>query len=105
MSFAAQLRRAALWGGAAALIALALLALAEATGAAIWAALAVLPGLVAMVLLVGGVAFRAGQRWLYFRLSAPNAAYRRLNTASAAMRWLIWIDEDGRDRDASDPSD
>ena len=105
MSFAAQLRWAARWGGAAALCALALILLAKVTGAGIWAVLAVLPGFAALVLLVGGVAFRAGQRWLYFRLSAPNVAYRRLNTSSAAMRWLIWIDENGRDRDASDLSD
>lgn len=105
MSFAAQLRWAARWGGGTALCALALILLAEVTGAGVWAVLAVLPGLAALVLLVGGVAFRAGQRWLYFRLTAPNAAYRCLNTSSAAMRWLIWIDEDGRDRDASDLSD
>lgn len=100
MSFAAQVRWAARWGGLAALLALACLALAELAGNEAFAALAAVPGIAALVLLVGGVAFRVMQRRIYFRLGAPNPAYRRLNTAFAASRWLLWIDKDGRDRDA-----
>jgi hypothetical protein len=105
MSFRRQVRWA-LTRGLAAGVAGVMLAFAavifEASGIGFWQDVT---GIAAMGLIAGGAILGLGgafarplQRWA-FRHGMPSGRLRAFVLARAPLRWWVWVDADGRDRD------
>ncbi len=105
MSFARQVRRALKWGVAAGLAGVLLAfvsVLLEAYGHRLAAGVTGMAtmGLIAggaMLGLAGGVV-RPAQRWM-FRHGMPSGRLRGFALRQPVLRWWLWVDGNGRDRD------
>jgi hypothetical protein len=56
-------------------------------------------GLAAFLLLFGGL-MRPLQKKMYHRIFEASEHYRSRLAANPVIRWLCWLDAEGRDRDA-----
>lgn len=105
MSFSRQVWRALAWGAGAGLAGMLLAFVTVVLEAQEWrrmqgvAAIATM-GLIgggAMLGLAGGMA-RPAQRWM-FRHGMPSGRLRGFVLRWRALRWWLWVDGNGRDRD------
>lgn len=105
MSFARQVRRALKWGTLAGLAGVLLAfpaVMLETRGYRLASGVTGMTtmGLIAggaMLGLAGGVA-RPAQRWT-FRRGMPSGRLRGLMLRQPVLRWWLWVDGNGRDRD------
>lgn len=66
----------------------------------IWANVVTLCLFVALVLLVFGGVGRPLQKKIYHRVFEASDHYRTRLAANPLIRWFLWLDSEGRDRDA-----
>jgi SNF family Na+-dependent transporter len=107
MSFSDQVRWSRKWGAIVLLLSalmVGMLLLIRENGAreAVlrWGDIAMLPVGMALVLLVFGWLMRPLQKKIYHAFLEANERYRSHMSVNPVMRWLLWIDREGRDRDA-----
>jgi hypothetical protein len=65
-----------------------------------WGDVVLLPIGIGIVFLVFGGLMRPLQKKMYHSLFEANETYRRRLAVNPVMRWLLWLDTEGRDRDA-----
>ena len=107
MTFSDQVRWSRKWGAVLLLLSgvvvVALLVLRE-NGARDevlkWGDLVTLPIGMGIVFLVFGGLLRPLQKKMYHSFFEPNETYRRRLGVNPVMRWLLWLDTEGRNRNA-----
>jgi CHASE2 domain-containing sensor protein len=107
MRFRDQLRWCRKWGAILLLFSaavLGVLVLLRETGyreaVLSWGDLVMLVVGAAIVLLVFGGLMRPFQKKMFHTVFEANESYRTRLAVNPVMRWLLWLDSEGRDRDA-----
>lgn len=105
MTFAAQVRRALRWGIGAGLAGVLLAFVAVVLEAQGYRLMSGMTGIATMGLIAGGAMLglaggvvRPAQRWM-FRHGMPPGRLRGLMLRLPVLRWWLWVDGNGRDRD------